>query len=148
MTTLIEKLETIQYLTDTEGRRLAVVIDFDIWEELLTLIEDLEEGRERLVAQVNESQQAYEVDQVQRGAVDDFMVEIDNSYSYQQPPRGLTSTPKFVIEPDPQQAIANQGAIDLLRSWRESDIEEQAKIWTYLQNALDEDRLSDRPFFP
>jgi len=43
----------------------------------------------------------------------------------------------------------NQAAIDLLRSWRETgDEQEQKETWEFLQTALDEDRLSDRPLFP
>jgi hypothetical protein len=43
----------------------------------------------------------------------------------------------------------NQAAIDLLRSWREAgDEQEQQETWEFLQQALDEDRLSDRPLFP
>jgi hypothetical protein len=43
----------------------------------------------------------------------------------------------------------NQAAIELLRSWREEgDEQEQRETWEFLQKALDEDRLSDRPLFP
>jgi len=45
----------------------------------------------------------------------------------------------------------NHAAIELLRSWREDDAydeEEQRTTWEYLKQALDEDRLSDRKFFP
>jgi hypothetical protein len=43
----------------------------------------------------------------------------------------------------------NQAAIDLLRSWRETGNEqEQRETWEFLEKALDEDRLSDRPLFP
>jgi hypothetical protein len=43
----------------------------------------------------------------------------------------------------------NQAAIDLLRSWREEgDEEEQRETWKFLKQALDEDRLSNRPLFP
>jgi hypothetical protein len=53
------------------------------------------------------------------------------------PPPDTTSTP------------INQAAIDLLRSWREEgDEAEQRETWEFLQQALDEDRLSDRPLFP
>ena len=45
--------------------------------------------------------------------------------------------------------IVNQAALDLLRSWREDgDEDEQRETWEFLQQALDEDRLSDRPLFP
>lgn len=43
----------------------------------------------------------------------------------------------------------NQAALDLLRSWREDgNEEEQRETWEFLQQALDEDRLSNRPLFP
>lgn len=42
----------------------------------------------------------------------------------------------------------NQGAIDLLRSWREEDDEqEQKETAEYLEQAIDEDRMSNRPLF-
>ena len=45
--------------------------------------------------------------------------------------------------------IVNQAALDLLRSWREDgDEDEQRETWEFLQQALDEDRLSERPLFP
>ncbi|MDQ6659556.1 MAG: hypothetical protein M3Z24_01160 [Chloroflexota bacterium] len=42
----------------------------------------------------------------------------------------------------------NDALIQLLRSWREGDEQEQRDTWKYLQHALDEDRLSDRKLFP
>jgi len=43
----------------------------------------------------------------------------------------------------------NQAAIELLRSWREDDDdEEQKETAEYLEKVLDEDRLSNRPLFP
>ena len=49
----------------------------------------------------------------------------------------------------PDQPKVNQAAIDLLRSWREEgDEQDQQETWEFLQTALDEDRLSDRPLFP
>lgn len=42
----------------------------------------------------------------------------------------------------------NQALIELLRSWREGDEQEQKSTWEYLKQALDEDRLSDRKLFP
>ena len=38
-----------------------------------------------------------------------------------------------------------EAAIELLRSWREGDEEEQRETGELLLRALDEDRLSDRP---
>ncbi len=42
----------------------------------------------------------------------------------------------------------NIAAIQLLQSWRNEDAEEQRETWDFLRKALDEDRLSDRKFFP
>ncbi|OCR01674.1 hypothetical protein BCD67_13695 [Oscillatoriales cyanobacterium USR001] len=43
----------------------------------------------------------------------------------------------------------NQGAIDLINSWvDEGDEEEQTETWEYLCQAIDRDRLSNRPLFP
>ncbi|MGK7901357.1 MAG: hypothetical protein AB4352_08095 [Hormoscilla sp.] len=48
-----------------------------------------------------------------------------------------------------EQIKKNQAAIELLRSWREyGDEQEQTETWEYLRQALDEDRLSNRPLFP
>ncbi|MEG4960094.1 MULTISPECIES: hypothetical protein [unclassified Microcoleus] len=42
----------------------------------------------------------------------------------------------------------NQGAIELLRSWREEDDEqEQKETAEYLEQVIDEDRMSNRPLF-
>ncbi|MEG5001060.1 hypothetical protein [Microcoleus sp. B4-D4] len=42
----------------------------------------------------------------------------------------------------------NQGAIELLRSWREEDDEqEQKEIAECLEQVINEDRMSDRPLF-
>ena len=53
---------------------------------------------------------------------------------------------------EPQQSIAqsqkNRALIQLLRSWREGDEQEQRSTWEYLKQALDEDRLSERKLFP
>ena len=39
------------------------------------------------------------------------------------------------------------GAVALLKSWYEEDLDEQKKSWGKLKVALDEDRLSDRKLF-
>ena len=46
------------------------------------------------------------------------------------------------------QSQKNNALIQLLRSWREGDEQEQRKTWEYLKQALDEDRLSERKLFP
>jgi hypothetical protein len=48
-------------------------------------------------------------------------------------------------EPQSQKTLA---LIQLLRSWREGDEQEQRSTWEYLKQALDEDRLSERKLFP
>lgn len=48
----------------------------------------------------------------------------------------------------PQQIRKNQAAIELLRSWRHGDEQEQRETLAYLKRALDEDRLSNRKLFP
>lgn len=53
-----------------------------------------------------------------------------------------------ILNPDLPAPLINQAAIDLLRSWREEgDEQEQRETWEFLQQSLDEDRLSDRPLF-
>jgi hypothetical protein len=47
-----------------------------------------------------------------------------------------------------KQMQKNQAAIELLRSWRQGDAQEQQETLAYLKRALDEDRLSDRKRFP
>ncbi len=42
----------------------------------------------------------------------------------------------------------NRALIQLLRSWREGDEQEQRSTWEYLKQVLDEDRLSERKLFP
>jgi len=53
-----------------------------------------------------------------------------------------------ILNPEHPAPLINQAAIDLLRSWREEgDEQEQRETWEFLQQSLDEDRLSDRPLF-
>ena len=42
----------------------------------------------------------------------------------------------------------NAALIQMLRSWREGDEQEQRNTWECLKQALDEDRLSERKLFP
>ena len=46
------------------------------------------------------------------------------------------------------QSQKKRALIQLLRSWRNGDEQEQRSTWEYLKQALDEDRLSDRKLFP
>ena len=46
------------------------------------------------------------------------------------------------------QSQKKRALIQLLRSWREGDEQEQRNTWEYLRQALDEDRLSERKLFP
>jgi hypothetical protein len=41
-----ELLQAAQFLVDANGNKKAVMLDFAIWEELLTLLEDLEDAEE------------------------------------------------------------------------------------------------------
>jgi len=43
---ITELLETAQFVVDGSGNKKAAVLDFAIWEELLTLLEDLEDAEE------------------------------------------------------------------------------------------------------
>jgi len=55
----------------------------------------------------------------------------------------------LMIEPDAKQAAANQLALTSLRALSKiGDEREQRQTWAYLQQALDEDRLSNRPLYP
>jgi len=56
------------------------------------------------------------------------------------------STPTVI---NAEQARKNQAAIDLMNSWIENDdAAEHKEALDFLEKALDEDRLSDRPLFP
>jgi PHD/YefM family antitoxin component YafN of YafNO toxin-antitoxin module len=39
-------LQSAQFVLDAEGRKRAVLLDWDTWEELLTFLEDLEDAEE------------------------------------------------------------------------------------------------------
>src|SRR5262245_28546324 len=41
--TLIEKLESVQYVTDGEGNRQAVLLALPVWEEILALVKIFDE---------------------------------------------------------------------------------------------------------
>ena len=39
-------LQSVQFVVDMEGHRSAVLVDLDVWEQILTLLEDLEDTEE------------------------------------------------------------------------------------------------------
>ena len=43
---VLERLETAQFVVDADGNKTAVVLDYAVWEQLLTLLEDLEDAEE------------------------------------------------------------------------------------------------------
>jgi len=43
---VMELLQTAQFLVDVDGNKKSVVLDYALWEELLTLLEDLEDVEE------------------------------------------------------------------------------------------------------
>lgn len=43
---VVELMRAVQFVVDANGNKKAVVIDYAAWEELLTLLEDLEDAEE------------------------------------------------------------------------------------------------------
>ncbi len=41
-----ELLQRVQFVVDNGGNRTAVVLDYEDWEELMTLLEDIEDAEE------------------------------------------------------------------------------------------------------
>ena len=41
-----ELLQTARFVVDADGNKKAVMVDYDIWEELLTILEDWEDAQE------------------------------------------------------------------------------------------------------
>lgn len=44
--TIAEILNAVHYVVDEQGNRKAVQVDLPLWEELITLLEDLEDSEE------------------------------------------------------------------------------------------------------
>ena len=67
-----------------------------------------------------------------------------------EPPRAASQSEieNKDLPQNPTQSQKNRALIQLLRSWREGDEQEQRSTWEYLKQALDEDRLSERKLFP
>ena len=64
------------------------------------------------------------------------------------PTESLPDVSKTEIDRSTEQLQKTNALIELLKSWREGDEEEQRDTLEYLQRVLDEDRLSDRKLFP
>ena len=43
---VVELLQRVEYLVDPSGKKKAVVLDYAVWEQLLTLLEDLDDAQE------------------------------------------------------------------------------------------------------
>jgi hypothetical protein len=41
-----ELLQTARFVVDADGNKKAVIVDYDVWEELLTILEDWEDAQE------------------------------------------------------------------------------------------------------
>ena len=39
-------LQSIQFVVDSDGHKSAVLVDLDVWEQILALLEDLEDAEE------------------------------------------------------------------------------------------------------
>ncbi len=50
-----EVLQATQFLVDADGKKQAVVIDYSVWEQLVTILEDLEDAEE--IRNLRESQE-------------------------------------------------------------------------------------------
>lgn len=50
-----EVLQASQFLVDADGKKQAVVIDYSVWEQLVTILEDLEDAEE--IRNLRESQE-------------------------------------------------------------------------------------------
>jgi len=44
--TIRELLDSVQFVTDSQGQRKAVQLDWELWEQLIRLLEDLEDSAE------------------------------------------------------------------------------------------------------
>jgi hypothetical protein len=44
--TVSELLQSVQFVVDPEGTKSAVILSMDVWEQVLTLLEDMEDAEE------------------------------------------------------------------------------------------------------
>jgi len=69
-----ELIQTAQFLVDAEGNKKAVVVDYALWEELLTLLEDLEDAEElRRLKESNEEIIPWEQAEAELGLDDEHV---------------------------------------------------------------------------
>ena len=126
----------------------------DVWEaplkdELMQIHADKDKQvieTARALVSLQESQQQAEYEHI---ATQPTAVQTRNGDPPKESRRDLDRTETSL---SPEQIQKNQALIQLLRSWREDDDEEDAReqreTWEYLRRVLDEDRLSDRKLFP
>ena len=43
---MINMLERTQFIVDSKGKKTAAVLDYTLWEELMTILEDVEDAEE------------------------------------------------------------------------------------------------------
>jgi PHD/YefM family antitoxin component YafN of YafNO toxin-antitoxin module len=44
--TVAEIFKSVKYITNDKGKKSAVVVDMEVWEQIVTLLEDLEDAEE------------------------------------------------------------------------------------------------------
>ncbi len=44
--TIAEILETVRFVVNPSGQKSAVMVDLDVWEEIVSMLEDLEDAEE------------------------------------------------------------------------------------------------------
>ena len=44
--TIAEILETVRFVVNPRGQKSAVMVDLDVWEEIVSMLEDLEDAEE------------------------------------------------------------------------------------------------------
>lgn len=78
-----------------------------------------------------------------------IIIETEETEAKSDNGKGQVTKPEDVEKTKDKQKQDSDKLIQLLQSWREEDSqEEQQETWTYLKHVLDEDRLSNRRFFP
>jgi len=57
-------LRSVQYVVDSDGHKSAVLVDLDVWEQILTLLEDSEDAEEIRRARGEEEEETVPWEQV------------------------------------------------------------------------------------